>query len=98
MRRLINPSFGPTPLKGFEVTMNKYYDQFVTGLRERAEKNDGIVEMNEWLHNLSFDVSAPSDQVNCRSPVLWLLELILGVYKRANDIISSKQSMQALDI
>jgi hypothetical protein len=37
--------------------MNNYYQQFLEGLQERANKNGGVVEMTEWFHNLSFDVT-----------------------------------------
>ncbi len=37
--------------------MNRYYCEFLDGIEERASKNGQIVEMNEWFHNLSFDVS-----------------------------------------
>lgn len=52
----MNPSFGPTSLKGLEHTMNGYYNEFLEGVEQRAAQNDRIVEMNEWFHNLSFDV------------------------------------------
>ena len=57
LRRLIAPSFGPASLKQLESTMNRYYEEFIRGVGKRAEENDGIVELNEWFHNLSFDVS-----------------------------------------
>jgi len=52
----MSPSFGPTSLKSLESTMNRYYHDFLNGIEERANRNGGIVEMNEWFHNLSFDV------------------------------------------
>ena len=52
----MSPSFSGSSLRELEVTMNVYFDEFLTGVRERAEQNDGHVEMNEWFHNLSFDV------------------------------------------
>lgn len=39
--------------------MNRYYNEFLEGIGQRASQNDGIVEMNEWFHNLSFDVLSP---------------------------------------
>jgi hypothetical protein len=36
--------------------MNRYFEEFITGIEQRAYKNDGIVEMNDWFHHLSFDV------------------------------------------
>ena len=52
----MSPSFGPMSLKSLEPTMNRYYHDFLNGIEERANRNGGIVEMNEWFHNLSFDV------------------------------------------
>ena len=56
LRRIMNPSFSPNSLKALEPTLNRYYNDFLNGI-EQASLNDGIVEMNEWFHNLSFDVS-----------------------------------------
>jgi cytochrome P450 len=56
LRRLISPSFSPTALKMLELTMNTYYEEFISGVGKRAAENNGIVELNEWFHNLSFDV------------------------------------------
>lgn len=56
LRRIMNPSFSTTSLKSLEPTMNKYYNDFMNGIIQRADKMGGIVEMNEWFHNLSFDV------------------------------------------
>jgi len=36
--------------------MNRYFNEFITGIEQRASHNDGVVELNEWFHNLSFDV------------------------------------------
>jgi len=47
----------PPRSNNWKITMNKYYDEFIRGVGKRAEENDGIVELNEWFHNLSFDVS-----------------------------------------
>jgi cytochrome P450 len=55
LRRLFNPSFSPSALKALEITMNAYFEEFITGI-ERRSIDDGIVEMNEWFHNLTFDV------------------------------------------
>jgi hypothetical protein len=52
----MNPSFSPSSLKMLETTMNRYYDDFIEGINKRAAKDGGIVELNEWFHNLSFDV------------------------------------------
>jgi len=52
----MSPSFGPASLKALEPTMNRYYQEFLAGIEERANKQDGIVELNEWFCNLSFDV------------------------------------------
>lgn len=55
LRRLISPAFSPSALKALEITMNTYFEEFITGIDRRAI-DDGIVEMNEWFHNLTFDV------------------------------------------
>jgi hypothetical protein len=47
--------------------MNRYYHDFLNGIEERANKNGGIVEMNEWFHNLSFDVFPQSNTFDGRS-------------------------------
>lgn len=60
LRRVMNSSFGPTSLKNLEPTMNRYYNEFLEGIAQRASQNDGIVEINEWFHNLSFDVRLSS--------------------------------------
>lgn len=56
LRRLMSPSFSGVSLRELEVTMNLYFDEFIEGIKERAELNNGSVELNEWFHNLSFDV------------------------------------------
>ena len=60
LRRLMSPSFGPGALKELEPTMDKYFNQFISGIEEQASKNDGVVYMNKWFHNLAFDVLFPS--------------------------------------
>lgn len=55
LRKLISPAFSPSALKALEITMNTYFEEFITGIDKRAT-DDGIVEMNEWFHNLTFDV------------------------------------------
>lgn len=52
----MSPTFGTSSLKGFERTINPYFDEFVRGAYQQSLKNDGIVEMNAWFHNLAFDV------------------------------------------
>jgi cytochrome P450 len=56
----MNPSFGPISLKGLEPTMSRYYKEFLDGIEEKAGQNGGVVEMNQWFHNLSFDVFSAS--------------------------------------
>ena len=53
----MNPSFSQSSLKTLEPTMNRYYGYFLDGISEKASQNNGIVELNEWFHNLSFDIS-----------------------------------------
>jgi len=52
----MSPAFGPLSLKNLEPTMNLYYRQFIKGIDQTVGKSGGIVEMNGWFHNLSFDV------------------------------------------
>ena len=52
----MNPVFGPNSLKSLESTMDRYYIEFLDGIEKEASQNGGIVEMNRWFHNLSFDV------------------------------------------
>ena len=52
----MNPAFSSSSLKSLEETINGYLGLFIRGIQDRAEKNNGIVEMNEWFHNLTFDV------------------------------------------
>jgi len=56
LRRLMSPSFGPDALKKLEPTMNEYFNQFISGIEAQASKNSGVVRMNKWFHNLTFDV------------------------------------------
>ena len=35
--------------------MDEYLKQFISGIEEQAAKNDGVVSMNKWVHNLAFD-------------------------------------------
>jgi len=46
----------PTSLKNLEPTMIEYFAQFISGIKEQAKENDGLVRMNKWFHNLAFDV------------------------------------------
>jgi hypothetical protein len=39
-----------------EPTMDTYLTQFISGIAEQANRNEGIVYMNRWIHNLTFDV------------------------------------------
>jgi len=69
----VSPSFGPNSLKAFEPLMNLYFSKFISGLEQRAEENNGIVEMNEWFHNLSFDVNILRHQkLTTRLPAAFL--------------------------
>jgi len=52
----MSPTFGTSSLKGFERTINSYFDEFLQGAYQQSLKNDGTVEMNAWFHNLAFDV------------------------------------------
>ena len=56
LRRVMNPSFSPASLKGLEPTVDRYIEQLIKGVGIEAVRNDGIVEMNKWFHNFSFDV------------------------------------------
>ena len=52
----MNPSFSPQSLKGLEPTVDRYVEQLVNGVGKEMLRNGGIVEMNRWFHNFSFDV------------------------------------------
>ena len=59
LRQIIGLSFGPASLKAFETTMHKYLDEFITGVQQKANQNEGGVEINVWFHNLAFDECPP---------------------------------------
>jgi cytochrome P450 len=61
LRRLMNPAFSP---KNLELSVNRYLDIFIHGIQQRAVHDGGVVEMNEWFHNLSFDVAPDSKTLN----------------------------------
>jgi cytochrome P450 len=56
LRRVMNPSFSPASLKKLEPTLNRYVENFIVGVQRNADATGGIVEMNRWFHNFSFDV------------------------------------------
>jgi len=57
LRRLMSPSFGPGALRKLEPTMDEYFKQFISGIAGEAGKTcDGVVNINKWVHNLTFDV------------------------------------------
>lgn len=58
----MNPSFSPAYLKKLEPTINRYLDNLIAGIDRNAEASDGVVEMNRWFHNFSFDVHFPFHQ------------------------------------
>ena len=53
----MNPAFSPASLRALELTINRYCDEFLKGIGDRANKNGGTVELNEWFYNLLFDVT-----------------------------------------
>ena len=55
----MNPCFSPANLKAFEPTMKPYYDRFILGIQQTANRNDGIVEMSGRFYNLLLDVRLP---------------------------------------
>lgn len=63
LRRIINPSFSSSSLKSLEPTINRYYEDLIKGIEKKAKQSGGIVEMNKWFHNLSFDVRRLLDLV-----------------------------------
>jgi hypothetical protein len=52
----MNPSFSPQSLKGLQPTVDRYVEQLINGVGNELSSNGGIVEMNKWFHNFSFDV------------------------------------------
>jgi len=52
----MNPSFSPQSLNRLESTVDRYVEQLIIGVGNEVAKNGGIVEMNKWFHNFSFDV------------------------------------------
>ena len=56
----MNPSFSPASLKGLEPTVDQYIEKLINGVGKDEARNGGIVEMNKWFHNFSFDVRIAS--------------------------------------
>jgi cytochrome P450 len=66
----MNPSFGPAALKSLEPTVDRYVNKMIVGVEQKALQNGDIIEINEWFHNLAFDVHPlPLIVVDCRLPV-----------------------------
>jgi cytochrome P450 len=61
---MINAAFSPASLKQLEEIMIQYFDQFITGIENQAQSNDGLIDLNQWFHNLAFDVSDASTSPN----------------------------------
>jgi cytochrome P450 len=56
LRRIANPFFSQTFLKELEPTIQRYYQIFVNGISEDAKRNQGIVDLTEWIDHLVLDV------------------------------------------
>ena len=55
-RRIANPFFSPAFLRELEPTIQRYYQIFVDGICEDAKRNQGIVDLTEWIDHLVLDV------------------------------------------
>ena len=85
----MNPSFSPVALRRLEPTLNNYVDNFIAGIDLNAKATGGLVEMNRWFHNFSFDVHPLSIvRFNIRLLVLWLWEKISVLWSVENNISS----------
>jgi len=83
-------------LKAFEPILNRYFHEFITGIEKRAASNNGVVELNEWFHNLAFDVPCSlCNYLPGRLLVLLVWEQISAVSKVVNLISSSRLFKQA---
>ena len=69
LRRLMSPSFGPGALKNLEPTMDTYFGQFISGIEQQANRDSGVVYLNKWVHNLTFDVYSSQHISDYRSQV-----------------------------
>lgn len=36
--------------------MDRYINKLLVGVEQKAQKNENIVELSEWFHNIAFDV------------------------------------------
>lgn len=63
----MSSSFSPISLKRLEATTDGYYNIFLERIGERASQNEGVIDMNEWFHKLSFDVRPSESWINYRS-------------------------------
>jgi Cytochrome P450 len=93
----MNPSFSPQSLKGLQPTVDRYVEQLINGVGNELTRNGGIVEMNKWFHNFSFDVlpMLHSESFNCgRLLGHWRWEQISERWQQTatNRISSSKLS------
>jgi len=85
----MNPSFSPVALRRLEPTLNKYVDNFIAGIDRNAKATGGVVEMNRWFHNFSFDVHPLSHRkINIRLLALLLWEKISVLWSLENNISS----------
>jgi hypothetical protein len=85
----MNPAFSPSSLKNLESSINRYLDIFIHGIEQRAIRDGGVVEMNKWFHNLSFDVVLDSKVLTGRLAVPWCWTRISEHSNQLKPIISS---------
>ena len=57
LRRIANPFFSQTFLRELEPTIQRYYKLFVDGIIDDAERNNGVVDLTEWIDHVVLDVS-----------------------------------------
>ena len=55
-RRIIGVAFSNNSLNQFRATLQSYSVALINAIEKVADKNDGIVDMNDWFNRFSFDV------------------------------------------
>lgn len=56
LRRIANPFFSQSFLRELEPTIQRYYKIFIDGICEQAKRNEGVVDLTEWIDHLVLDV------------------------------------------
>jgi cytochrome P450 len=74
LRRTIGPTLSGSAMTQFEPTLKRYEKRFLKKLEEVAEKNNGVVDMNDWFNRMSFDVKPfwkYLTRLDYGSPLIW---------------------------